>query len=197
MKAIPIPALGLKLDDMSARIACGLRLRSPLCQPHTCQCGVAVDSLGRYGLCCRKAEGRHSRHSQVNDLLKRALASAQIPSIREPPGLSRDDGRRPDGLTLLPWSSGRSVVWDYTCSDTLAPSHVSSTSKGVGKSAEQAEKRSWPTMNICKVDAQSYQLLLKPWALAALTASIFSNRLDQELQMLQGNLDPPASCYKP
>ena len=73
--------------------------------------------------------------------MKRALATAQIPSIREPPGLSRDDGKRPDGLTLLPWSQGKSVVWDYTCSDTLAISHLPNTSKEAGKSAAQAERR--------------------------------------------------------
>ena len=141
LKALPIPSLGLKLDNSSLRIACGLRLGSALCQPHTCKCGKEVDSTGRHGLCCKKAEGRHSRHSQVNDLIKRALASAQIPSIREPPGLSRDDGKRPDGLTLLPWSEGRSLIWDYPCSDTLAPSHISATSEEAGKSAEQAERK--------------------------------------------------------
>jgi len=30
-----------------------------------------------------------------------------------------DDGKRPDGLTLLPWNSGRSATWDDTVVDTL------------------------------------------------------------------------------
>ena len=113
----------------------------PLCHPHKCQCGSEVDKFGRHGLSCKSAEGRHSRHSQVNDLIKRALGSAQVPSIREPPGLSRQDGKRPDGLTLLPWSNGRSLVWDFTCSDTLAPSHLASTSQEAGKSALQAQNK--------------------------------------------------------
>ena len=100
-----------------------------------------MDSLGRHGLSCKSAQGRHSRHSQVNDLLRRALCSAQVPAIREPPGLSRQDGKRPDGLTLLPWSRGKSLVWDFTCSDSLAPSHVQQTSVEAGKSAIQAEKK--------------------------------------------------------
>ena len=33
------------------------------------------------------------------------------------------------------------MVWDYTCSDTLASSHVPSTSKEAGKSAQQAEEK--------------------------------------------------------
>ena len=90
---------------------------------------------------CRNAEGRQSRHSQVNDLIKRALNTAQIPAIREPPGLSREDGRRPDGLTLLPWEKGHSFCWDFTCTDTLAPSHIPQTSKEAGQSAIEAEKK--------------------------------------------------------
>ena len=69
------------------------------------------------------------------------LSSAQVPAIREPPGLSRQDGKRPDGLTLLPWSQGRSLVWDFTCSDTLASSHIAQTSQEAGSSATQAEKK--------------------------------------------------------
>ena len=49
--------------------------------------------------------------------------------------------KRPDGLTLLPWAQGRSLVWDFTCSDTLAASHISSTSQEAGKSALQAETK--------------------------------------------------------
>ena len=138
---LPVPSLGLKLDNASLRIACGLRLGTPLCHPHRCQCGSDVDKFGRHGLSCKSAAGRHSRHSQINDLIKRALASAQVPAIREPPGLSRHDGKRPDGLTLLPWTQGKSIVWDYTCCDTLASSHVPSTAQEAGKAAQQAEKK--------------------------------------------------------
>ena len=100
---------------------------------------MLVNELGRHGLSCKHAKGTHARHSQANDLIKRALGSAQVPAIREPPGLVRSDFKRPDGLTLYPWSQGKSLVWDFTCSDTLAPSHVAATSKESGKSAAQAE----------------------------------------------------------
>ena len=36
---------------------------------------------------------------------------------------------------------GKSLVWDFTCSDTLVTSHIAATSKEPGKSAAQAEKR--------------------------------------------------------
>ena len=140
LSAIPISSLGLKLPDSSLRVICALRLGSPICQQHNCLCGVEVDSLGRHGLSCKNQIGRHPRHSQVNDLVKRALSSADIPSRLEPPGLSRKDGKRPDGMTLFPYKEGKSLVWDFTCIDTMANSYLKETSKQAGAAAEKAEK---------------------------------------------------------
>ena len=79
------------------------------------------------------------RHKRANDIIHRALASAGVPSILEPRGLSVGDGKQPDGLTLFPWSGGRSAMWDFTCRDTLAHSYIASTSQAAGKAAEKAE----------------------------------------------------------
>merc|ERR1712024_331512 len=45
LHAVPIPSLGLKLDPMSLKIACGLRLGSTLCHPYKCKCGVTVEAM--------------------------------------------------------------------------------------------------------------------------------------------------------
>ncbi|XP_063371156.1 zinc finger protein 596-like [Cydia amplana] len=45
----------------------------------------------------------------------KALVSANVPCVLEPPGLCRTDGKRPDGLTLVPWQKGRCLLWDATC----------------------------------------------------------------------------------
>ena len=58
----------------------------------------------------------------------------------EPRGLSRNDQIRPDGVTLIPWSKGKCVVWDYTCRDTLCSSHVSQTSQEASRAAVKAEQ---------------------------------------------------------
>ena len=41
----------------------------------------------------------------------------------EPTGLFRTDGKRPDGLTLVPWANGRPLIWDFTCVHRLADSY--------------------------------------------------------------------------
>ena len=53
--------------------------------------------------------------------------------------MSRTNGKRPDGLTLFPWKSGKCMVWDYTCSFTVAASHIDTSSSGSGKIASIAE----------------------------------------------------------
>ena len=141
LHAIPRSAVGTRLDDTSLRIAVSLRLGASTCAPHTCICGAEVDCSGIHGLACRKSAGRHMRHNAVNDLIKRALASADIPALLEPKSLSRDDGKRPDGLTVLPWANGRCLVWDFTCPDTLAASHLNRAVVSPGSVANDAEDR--------------------------------------------------------
>ena len=124
LHALPSSSLGLRMDDNTIRVAVGLRLGSTQCRPHSCQhYGVKVDHLAIHSLSCKKGEGRHYRHAAVNDILYRTLASAHIPSRLEPSDLNRLDGKRPDGVTMIPWKNGRLLVWDATCPDTFAPSY--------------------------------------------------------------------------
>ena len=124
LHAIPISSLGLKFADSELRVICATRLGSPLCQPHICSCGVDVDPLGRHGLSCKNQVGRILRHSHINDLVKRALASTEYPSRLEPQGLSVKNNLRPDGMTFHPCKEGRCLIWDVTVVDTLASSHT-------------------------------------------------------------------------
>ena len=142
LRALPVSALGLRMDDNTVRVAVGLRLGTAICGPHSCQrCGSAVDELGRHALSCRRSEGRHQRHAALNDIIKRGLSSAHVPSRLEPTGLDRSDGKRPDGVTLAPWHSGCLLVWDATCLDTLAPSYRAHATQESGKVAASAEER--------------------------------------------------------
>jgi len=95
-------------------VAVGLRLGLDLCIPHQCQCGSPVDARGLHSFVCRRAPGRSARHHALNDLVARCFASAGTPVTKEPTGLFCTDGKRPDGLTLVPWQSGKSLCWDVT-----------------------------------------------------------------------------------
>ena len=61
--------------------------------------------------------------------------------VNEPSGLSRADGKRPDGLTQISWSEGKSLIWDVTVVDTLANSYIASSSVTAGRVAELAAER--------------------------------------------------------
>lgn len=141
LHAVPCSAVGTRLDDTSLRLAVALRIGANMCSPHSCICGEQVDTYGTHGLTCRKSAGRHMRHNAVNDLIKRALMSANVPAMLEPTSLCRDDGKRPDGLTVLPWANGRCLVWDFTCPDTLAASHLNRAVMSPGAVANYAENR--------------------------------------------------------
>ena len=141
LHALPLTACGLRMDDETVRVVVGLRLGVNICQKHLCPCGDQVSDDGSHGLSCRLGPGRVPRHSILNDLIQRALVRAGIPSIKEPAGLCRSDGKRPDGMTLIPWQAGRSLVWDATVADTLAPTYLSTTSLAAGAAAEAAAVR--------------------------------------------------------
>jgi len=61
-----------------------------------------------------------------------------VPAVKEPPCLSRDDGKRPDGVTLLPWAKGKPLAWDVTVQDTYADSHLADTATTAWAAADKA-----------------------------------------------------------
>ena len=138
--SVPITSLGLKLDNLSFKIVFGLRIGAKICSPYTCICGVKVNSFGRHGLSCQKAAGRLRRHNEANLIIKKSLASIDMPSTLEPKGLSATDGKQPDGLSYLSWKDGKNLIWDFTTSCNLAPSNISSSLKGPGKVAAEREQ---------------------------------------------------------
>lgn len=141
LHALPLSSVGLKMDNASVRIAAGLRLGAPVVRPHVCVCGATVAADGHHGLSCRHGSGRHSRHDQLNDLLRRAFISSGTLATREPHGLCTSNGKRPDGVTQIPWRRGRCLAWDATCPDTFAACHVTACSDDAGSAAANAEIR--------------------------------------------------------
>jgi len=98
-------------------------------------CGKVVDARGFHGLACRRSASRQQRHHHLNDIIWRALKRAQINALKEPVGLMRQDGKRPDGSTILPWSRGKPLAWDVTVPDTFAEAHVANSARQAGTAA--------------------------------------------------------------
>jgi len=53
--------------------------------------------------------------------------------------LTRSDGKRPDGLTSIPWREGRGTTCDVTVSNTVTASYVEITSARAAAAAAAAE----------------------------------------------------------
>ena len=139
LEADPVLSLGTQLDPEVLRIGIALRLGAQDCEGHRCRCGCNIDEKGYHPVSCRYSAGRFPRHAELNDVIRRALQRAGLPSILEVPGL--DDGRRPDGITVFPFHNGRSLVWDCTCVDTFAASHLMGAAFEPGSAAGEEEMR--------------------------------------------------------
>jgi len=63
---------------------------------------------------------------------------ASVPAVKESAGLSRDDSKRPGGVTLLPWAQGKTLAWDVTVPDTYADSHLADTTTTAAAAADKA-----------------------------------------------------------
>ena len=55
--------------------------------------------------------------------------------------VSRTGGKRPDGVTLIPWQRGKPLAWDVTVVQTLTDSYVGATELSPGSIAEMAAER--------------------------------------------------------
>ena len=55
--------------------------------------------------------------------------------------VSRTDGKRPDGLTMVPWREGKPLTWDVTVVCPLAESYISDSATNAGSAAEAAATR--------------------------------------------------------
>ena len=64
-----------------------------------------------------------------------------MPVVKEPINLMRDDNKRPDGTSLLPWARGKLMAWDVTVPDTYAESHIGNTATKPDAAAQAEQDR--------------------------------------------------------
>ena len=110
---------------VSARFNLGLRpYRIRL--PNTCDSCDTIDAIKHdpwHHLSCNrhKSQGITLRHDTIVQALYHHAYYSGAAAIKEPAGLSTEDGRRPDLHIVLP---GQSILTDVVVSHPLAPSHL-------------------------------------------------------------------------
>jgi hypothetical protein len=138
---------------------------------------------------------RIQRHAYIDDLIYKALIRATVPAVKEPQGLVRVDGKRPDGLTLVPWQSGRCATWDITVIDTLAASYVLQSAVNAASTAYiAASRKEAKYSNLC----HSYRFF--PAAIETLgplsaSSQIFISEIGDALLNERQILARRLSCY--
>jgi len=70
----------------------------------------------------------------LNDLVARAFAG--LPVVSDSHRLTRSDGKRPDGFTMVPWKEGKPLTWDVTVVCRLADLYVDASARDAGLAAE-------------------------------------------------------------
>lgn len=132
------------MTNEQIRIAVAIQLGCKMYDSHSCsRCNSDAPSDSSHGLHYRRAARHHSRHSHLNNLVQRALVSARVPSVLKPLGFTRNDAKRSDGITLVPWSKGFSLVWHATVVDPLAPIHRTKSSGATGATTNSAAARKY------------------------------------------------------
>jgi hypothetical protein len=160
LQAVPSKNIGTFIDGQIFQIYVGLRLDCNLYQSHVCSGGNFVNETGIHGLSCSKSKGRFLRHSDLNNIIQRALSFAHIHSTLEPTGLSRDDGKRPDGVTLTPWSKGQQVgnLGRHICRHSCHFLFTSTTIEA-GSAAETACKKNMKNTKDYSIAVITFYLL--------------------------------------
>ena len=193
LHALPIAACGLHLDNDSVRVAVGLRLGCALCQIHTCPCGATVDTLGSHALSCKHNARRIQRHAYITDLIYRALVRAAVPAVKEPLGLTRVDGKRPDGLTLVPWQAGRGATWDVTVVHTLATSYISQSAVNAASAAEVAASRKAAKYSTLSDMYNFYPVAIETLGPFSVISQLFISDIGRRIS--QRTLDPRETAF--
>ena len=114
-----------------------------------------MDTFCTHPLSCCFSPGRISRNSALNGIVQRGLSASGIPS-----GLDRGDGKRPDGITVYPYSRGRCLICDTTCVNKFASSNLIRAPLAAGPSPTLLNSGKLPSMLSCAEASSFSQLLL-------------------------------------
>ena len=125
--AMPISNSGLFLNDDEVRIAVGLRLNPVFATLMPLREGIRCPCSALFRMQKRLWQANATQLAQRNS--GQVVAKYRDSGQKEPLGLCSNEagttqGKRPDGVTLIPWRRGRCVTWDVTVADTYSASYV-------------------------------------------------------------------------
>ena len=100
---------------------------------------------------------------------------------------ARLDGKRPDGLTLIPWQGGKPLTWDVTVVSTLADSYLHSTSHSAGSAAETASVRKESKYSSLPPDYMFQPVAIETLGLINASTLNFLSEMARRLTSLSGD----------
>ena len=102
---------------------------------------MSKNAFGTHSLSCRFSAFQRPRHTALNNIVRRGISAAGMPSMLEQLGLDRGDGKRSDGITVYPYSRGYFLIWVATCVSTFASSNLTQDALSAGSVADTADVR--------------------------------------------------------
>jgi len=127
-------------------------------------------------------------------LIARSFSAADVPVVKEPTGLSGSDGKRPDGLSLVPWQNAKALCWDVTVICPLADSYISAAARHAGAAAELATSRKevkcgfrWSI--ICSIPSRI-------WEYQALQLASSFHTLAEDWLTFREKAAKPVTCFR-
>ncbi|GBP92389.1 hypothetical protein EVAR_68441_1 [Eumeta japonica] len=97
------------LDYNCFRVAVALLLGFIVCEPHLCICGSTVETNDYHGLSCKRSSDRSLRLRALNNIVRRALISANVSCTFQPPGLRRSNDTPTESNSRNPQSRSEVV----------------------------------------------------------------------------------------
>ena len=111
--------------------------------------------------------------------------------------MARQDGKRPNGLTLIPWQRGKPLTWDVTVAHTLADSYVSATARSGGAAAEQAAGRKTAKYDLLAQTGRLFQPIATETLGPLNQSSIaFFSELGRKIASISGDNREPSFLFQ-
>ena len=84
---------------------------------------------------------KHPARHALNVLIARSFSAAGVAVVKEPAGLSRSDGKRPDGISIVPWQNNEALCWHMIVICPLVDWYISDAARDAGAVPELTASR--------------------------------------------------------